>query len=105
MEKWLDIGAALFALVASVFWFLSAYLAQRGFGILSVSSALHVDRNSARIGPQFPHPPQLPQAIIVQPPCELLWIEPVQYGRSAGALLIGSCSSASVPQFEGSKWQ
>src|ERR1700730_8187129 len=25
MEKWLDIGAALFALVASVFWFLSAY--------------------------------------------------------------------------------
>src|SRR3984893_3580958 len=59
----------------------------------------------SRIGPQFPHPPQLPQAIIVQPPCELLWIEPVQYGRSAGALLIGSCSSASVPQFEGSKWQ
>jgi hypothetical protein len=25
MEKWLDIGAAGFALVASVFWFLSAY--------------------------------------------------------------------------------
>jgi|HubBroStandDraft_6_1064221.scaffolds.fasta_scaffold84055_3 hypothetical protein len=55
MEKWLDIGAALFALVASVFWFLSAYLAQRGFGILSVSSALHVDRNSAQgLAPNSP---------------------------------------------------
>jgi hypothetical protein len=25
MEKWLDIGEALFAFVAAVFWFLSAY--------------------------------------------------------------------------------
>ncbi len=25
MEKWLDIGGALFALVAALFWFLSAY--------------------------------------------------------------------------------
>jgi hypothetical protein len=25
MEKWLDIGAAIFAFVAAVFWFLSAY--------------------------------------------------------------------------------
>jgi len=25
MEKWLDTGAALFAIVAAVFWFLSAY--------------------------------------------------------------------------------
>ena len=25
MEKWLDIGAAVFALAAAVFWFLSAY--------------------------------------------------------------------------------
>jgi hypothetical protein len=25
MEKWLDIGAALFALVAAIFWFRSAY--------------------------------------------------------------------------------
>jgi hypothetical protein len=25
MEKWLDIGAAVFALIAAIFWFLSAY--------------------------------------------------------------------------------
>jgi hypothetical protein len=25
MERWLDIGAAVFALTAAVFWFLSAY--------------------------------------------------------------------------------
>jgi len=25
MEKWLDVGAAVLALVAAVFWFLSAY--------------------------------------------------------------------------------
>ncbi len=25
MEKWLDVGAALFAIAAAVFWFLSAY--------------------------------------------------------------------------------
>jgi hypothetical protein len=25
MDKWLDIGTALFALVAAVFWFISAY--------------------------------------------------------------------------------
>jgi hypothetical protein len=55
MEKWLDIGAALLALVASVFWFFSAYLAQRGFGILSFSSALHVARKSAQgIAPNSP---------------------------------------------------
>jgi hypothetical protein len=25
MEKWLDIGAAVFAIIAAIFWFLSAY--------------------------------------------------------------------------------
>jgi hypothetical protein len=25
MEKWIDIGAAVFALIAAIFWFLSAY--------------------------------------------------------------------------------
>jgi hypothetical protein len=25
MEKWLDIGAAVFAIIAAIFWFVSAY--------------------------------------------------------------------------------